>query len=169
MQYSIILLLVTATVVQVSAQCESGCYGRGQCNSEAKCDCFPGYSGAECAEKRCPVGPVWSGRTSGDEQSRPLVECSNAGRCDVRTGECKCNPGFFGSNCGSIGCARSCSDSGKCMTVSAAAQKYGWIPFESHQNYGVVGGLPSSDWGDDHLKMCVCDAGRAGPDCSASE
>jgi hypothetical protein len=48
----------------------------------------------------CPTGSAWFARP--DSSTTPheeVVECSNAGSCDYRSGVCRCLDGFEGPAC----------------------------------------------------------------------
>lgn len=77
------------------------------------------WFGADCSLKRCPGGDdpstslneedcegknVFEPRSSfvGKRGNRCHVDCSNRGVCNYNTGQCKCFPGYFGDNCGSV-------------------------------------------------------------------
>ena len=47
----------------------------------------------------CPVGIAWHMPAIEDDKAHELVECSNRGKCDKPTGECKCESGFTGKSC----------------------------------------------------------------------
>mgnify|MGYP003580637464 CR=1 FL=1 len=58
--------------------CPSNCNGHGECRTNGKCACNPGYTGDSCEiSVSCPLNCV--DETHGTCQSN---------------GECKCNPGF---------------------------------------------------------------------------
>lgn len=85
------------------------------------------------------------------------AECSNAGICDRRLGECRCNVGFEGSACQRRSCpknrrGRTCSHRGKCVTnhdrvVGAHA------PIEEFNAFGSVA------WSLNTIMACECDGG----------
>ena len=61
-------------------KCEEGCEKHGLCNPNGVCECFPGFTGKACSEKKsCANG------------------CSGRGIC--KYGLCFCNPGFSGKDC----------------------------------------------------------------------
>jgi hypothetical protein len=81
-----------------------------------------------------------------------LVECSNQGLCDRKTGLCTCFSNYDGIACERTVCPNKCSDSGVCLTQQQLASEAGRIystPWDANMNSG-----------------CVCDLGRRGPDCS---
>merc|ERR1711988_58329 len=66
--------------------CPEACNSRGTCTEDGQCVCDRGFTGKTCAE------------ASGEAQLCPN-QCSNAGRCDVDTGMCKCDVGFGNLDC----------------------------------------------------------------------
>lgn len=47
----------------------------------------------------CPKGIAWSDRAYGIDQAHRLAECSNAGLCNRRSGDCECFRGYTGIAC----------------------------------------------------------------------
>ena len=77
------------------------CTGRGFCDNETDpgtCHCNSGYTGSDCASKKCPNN------------------CNGNGTCDGTTGTCKCSTGYTGNDCSSKTCpgGPSCSGHGRC-------------------------------------------------------
>ena len=79
-----------------SAHCIHDCNGHGSCNEISKCFCYTGWSGADCSQRLCPLGPSWDQPISQDG-TRELQECSNRGTCV--DGLCHCLLGYEGSAC----------------------------------------------------------------------
>jgi len=147
-----------ALVGNVDGQCS--CSGRGTCGPTLKCSCFAGYVGPDCSGRVCPYGRAWSGKGG-----HVWMECSNAGRCDRTTGQCECLPGFTGDACSAVPCPRMCSRSGTCVSTAVLARTLARQGFHS-----VTSGAPTlryDNWDANATHACVCDAGYAGPDCSA--
>lgn len=42
------------------AACPNACSQRGTCTGEDLCECFPGWTGGDCARRVCPFGLSWS-------------------------------------------------------------------------------------------------------------
>merc|ERR1719502_978898 len=84
-----------------------------------------------------------------------MVECSNKGLCDRKTGECKCFDNYDGKACERTVCPGNCNGRGRCI-------KQEQLAYEASKTY-------SEPW--DALKHvgCVCDLGARGPDCSLEE
>lgn len=36
----------------MGTNCESNCYGHGLCNNQGRCQCFNGYRGPYCSERK---------------------------------------------------------------------------------------------------------------------
>ena len=47
----------------------------------------------------CPSGTAWADKAYATDLAHQSTECSNAGYCDRKTGNCVCYPGFSGSAC----------------------------------------------------------------------
>ena len=47
----------------------------------------------------CPNGVAWTDKAYATDAAHQSVPCSNAGICNVVSGECECFPGFIGSAC----------------------------------------------------------------------
>lgn len=79
------------------------CSGHGSCvsaDSTFRCECESGWTGGDCSERTCPLGGSWFDYPAANNLAHTsLVECSNRGSCDRRTGLCTCPPPFFGSAC----------------------------------------------------------------------
>jgi hypothetical protein len=100
------------------------------------------------------------------QSAHEYAECSNAGKCDRKTGVCECQPGFEGAACHRMSCpgytdsdnsvsyhnyAGACSGHGVCQTLRQIAKK----------NHNSVYKL----WDKDQSTACVCDIGYFGGDC----
>lgn len=82
-------------------------------------------------------------------------ECSNAGVCNRRTGECECQEGFEGVACHRMSCPgflSSCSGHGVCQSTKQLAKR----------DSGTVYSL----WDYRLVRGCLCDKGFYGGDCS---
>ena len=47
----------------------------------------------------CPHGVAWADKAYATDLAHQIVPCSNAGTCNVTTGECECFAGFTGAAC----------------------------------------------------------------------
>lgn len=100
------------------------------------------------------------GRAEMPKEERPhfYAECSNAGICNRRTGECECFPGYGGEDCGRTLCPNSngtmCTGHGVCMSAYMDTYMKGNI------YYG---------WEMEKYYKCKCDKGWTGVDCSERE
>jgi len=148
-------------VVVVMAGCPSSCSGRGTCGAYDRCECFKGvdgeykYAGNDCSLLVCPKGEAWLGSVVSANNNHPLVECSNKGTCDTKSGVCACYSGFEGLACERTTCPLDCSYNGECYTQRQLAYEAGRIyttPWDANKHVG-----------------CVCDMGYRGLDCSLLE
>lgn len=103
----------------------------------------------------CFRGTSWLGPIAGANDMHPVVECSNRGRCDRKTGACVCVDNYEGLACERISCPNDCSFRGICMSQSQMAEE--------------AGRVYSSPWDAEKIWGCVCDIGYRGPDCSLFE
>ena len=85
----------------------------------------------------------------------PIMECSNAGRCNTATGACLCFPGREGVACERATCPMDCSGQGICFTQKQIAEDNGRVY--------------DTPWDADKSVACVCDVGYRGLDCSQVE
>ena len=98
---------------------------------------------------------AWIGEVVNTNDAHPIAECSNAGVCDRKSGECACFANYEGIACERTVCPNKCSGAGVCYSLNQIAKD--------------ANTLYSTPW--DSLKStgCVCDKGRRGPDCSLSK
>jgi len=59
-------------------------------------------------------------------------DCSGNGKCNSKTGLCKCFPGYYGINCAPQNCAKACSRHGTCLVPKGQVVGYcmchpGWM------------------------------------------
>lgn len=83
------------------------------------------------------------------------TECSNAGICNRKTGECECYEGYEGVACHRMKCPGEngdCNGHGTCQTLRQIASK------NVHASYNL--------WDRDSTRVCLCDHGFYGYDCS---
>lgn len=174
MQPALIITLVAGLLGAAQAQCANKCSnGRGVCNANAVCECYEGYTGADCSLKTCPTGrpffaKAYTDDTSGLAHTGRAVECSNAGVCDYSTGSCKCFDRYSGKACDRLACPvgtneLTCSGHGHCETIGSIGKLLG--P-DSSVPYYDGNGVAYTGWEKDMLSGCVCDPGWSGGDCS---
>lgn len=112
-------------------------------------------SGAEVKTEWYPHG---RSEMQNAERAHFYAECSNAGLCNRRTGECQCFPGYGGEECGRTLCPNSngtmCTGHGICMSAYMDTYMKGNI------YYG---------WEMEKYYKCKCDKGWTGVDCSERE
>jgi len=181
MKTSLALTLTLALLAATAhAKCPSDCSGKGRCGADDLCTCYPGYTGRDCSERTCQYGRSWAdtpyGRRFGaDAQNsektgaaHQYAECSDAGICDRKTGECQCNDGFSGDGCRYSACPNDCSGHGTCEFSSELATEGQLFEVSSRtpthirstndRSYGV--------WDQHSTRACVCDPYWHGNDCS---
>jgi len=100
--------------------------GAGGCVNY-NCNCSHGYEGAACEWLTCPWGKSWFDEATGTNTAHAKAACSNAGRCNRKSGACTCTPAdvFEGAACSLMACAKNdsyvCGDKGVCMTMNKLA------------------------------------------------
>ena len=181
------LLLLLVLPRRALAGCPNSCNGHGRCVDVARCECFGAWAGGDCSQRRCPSGPAWADAASAtDTAHAPGAECSARGRCDERSGECVCEPGFEGDACERMACPLGCDAHGTCnsMRRNALAQDVGaergslganpraavdrvadpgaYTRFRGAYVYDAAQGA----WDADMVRGCTCDAGFASWDCA---
>jgi hypothetical protein len=87
--------------------CPNDCSFKGMCNIYNQCECFEGFTDADCSRRLCPKGPAWAAPAVATDTAHQLIECSNAGVCNRRLGTCECFEGFVGSSCQRLACPAS--------------------------------------------------------------
>lgn len=160
--FLLILLSSRGNTFVVAFSCDGGCSGHGACQrSSGRCTCFPGFDGATCASRLCPMGAAWVDRAWRTDSGHQPAECSAMGRCDRSTGTCTCEAGFEGVACERLACPNSCSGNGRCVSMRDAATLYDDRNFFVRTTYTL--------WDADKIMGCQCDAGFIGFDCAQRE
>lgn len=137
-------------------------------------ECPEGLTGYKCKKRTCPLGiahkfsPYGSSQDAiytpfsefdpnvfGGSGHHSYTECSSAGTCDHRVGECECQPGYTGAACQRQECPNLCSGHGTCSTSSAA-----------HGSMFQSTDLLQAFWDFEKIQQCQCDPGWIGADCS---
>jgi len=164
MQATFLTLIVVMMFALAAAYCPNGCSGHGKCGANDKCECYaridgePAWTEADCSQRTCPKSKAWVGDVAGANNLHPVVECSNKGTCNGKTGQCSCFTGYEGIACERTVCPNSCSNAGVCFTEEKLADET-----------NVAGLVYTTPWDHDKHVGCVCDLGRRGPDCSLIE
>jgi len=131
------------------------CSGHGSCTGAPtwKCQCHTGFQGGDCSERSCPLGIAWFDfPVSATNAAHVPAECSNAGHCDHRTGECHCLPGFEGAACSRTLCP-------------GALPLDGWITEEQDGRLldaPFASGPPESPWGNQYVSTAAAPGTRTG-------
>ena len=128
--------------------------------------CSPSFP-SDCQQRRCPRGVAWYDfATATNVAHKTLIECSNMGSCDKRTGLCVCRDGFYGGACQYARCPRGktgnslkeCSGHGRCLTMAEAAKEQNHVTLFNSFTY--------SHWDAHKIQGCICDPGYTSGDCS---
>lgn len=89
-------------------------------------------------------------RETGSGTAHPYRECSNAGKCDRKTGKCKCNPGYLGSACDRKGCISSAKDATLCNSHGEC------LSGKDMKKLSGVTDAAQYDWSDYFYYKCLC-------------
>jgi hypothetical protein len=139
--------------------CPNSCNGNGLClKASRQCQCFNGYTGADCSLRSCPFGPAWTDQATGIDRAHNLAECSNNGLCERTLGTCTCRTGFEGSSCQRRTCSGLCNYHGDCLSMryNALTKDPGTGPVYVYDQI----------WDSDMMYGCKCDFNYYGHDCS---
>eukprot|EP00937_MAST-01D_sp_MAST-1D-sp2_P007666 g7666.t1 len=144
------------------ACCPNNCMERGKCNggvhgSECKCACIEGWTGPDCSQRTCPLGPAWFSVAAENDVAHVPMECSNMGRCERSLGICLCQVGFTGKACERLACPNLCQGKGKCLSMRqrAATKDPGLGTVHRYDEH----------WDADRLYGCQCDGNNVGVEC----
>lgn len=146
---------------RLSADCANDCSQNGVCTFPSRCECYrrpngePAWTENDCSLRTCPKGHAWTAVATAANEAHPLVECSNAGVCNRKRGECECFTQYDGIACERTKCPKNCNGRGVCYTNKQIAAEAG-------HSY-------TEPWDAMKYTGCVCDVGYRGPDCSLQE
>jgi hypothetical protein len=126
----------------VSGSCNglNNCNGHGKCSKNSSCECYPGWGAAtdvtlyrapDCSARTCPSGKAWGDKASSSDTAHAIIECSNRGVCDRKTGKCKCMGNYAGTACERIKCPNDCSGHGRCLKMKDIARATTSFPLET--------------------------------------
>lgn len=117
------------TMTKRSCMCYKGFSG-DKCQQEvsSECDVDCGMGG-DCVDGECACKKGWDGKKYNGKQGKPSQRCTkctndqacqNGNPCDIETGACVCNPGYFGSTCGATedSCTTKNCYTGKCQVLA---------------------------------------------------
>lgn len=130
--------------------CPNACSRHGRCNGvTGKCECDVGYAGVDCSQPTCP-------------------DCGNGGECGDGM-SCLCQIGFEGPTCQDKACDSQCtSNGGKCRNGECLCPS-GLIGLECAIKADVCPKMCSGNGiCDEYNRVCKCDEGYFGDDCSLS-
>lgn len=137
----------------------------------------------------CAIEAAWADKAYEVDTAHQWAECSNAGRCNRRTGICECSPGFTGVacekreqrklclchtrqhthllilfpvKCGGTG-PLGCNGHGDCITLGQTYQMVASVAGQNLPQLYEKDMLPS--WEANHVTMCSCHPGYSGASC----
>mmetsp|Transcript_42025 Transcript_42025/g.83566 ORF Transcript_42025/g.83566 Transcript_42025/m.83566 type:complete len:211 (-) Transcript_42025:58-690(-) len=101
------------------------------------------------------------GNYSNAEYPHRLMECSNNGVCNRKTGQCKCSPGFFGAACQKMKCGGNpvCSGRGRCLPMKRLSRDSQALPLTTRSvSYTSLNISTDPSWDAELGHACVCDS-----------
>ncbi|CAM9181022.1 unnamed protein product [Pylaiella littoralis] len=166
--------------------CPNACSGHGTCTVDDACVCYSNWQNGEefyetgdCSDRTCPYEIAWSDFPDDSGAHHTYAECANKGICDRTTGECVCFDGYEGKGCARMSCPNDCSGHGRCMFADDLPFGVNLGSFYSDQDnstdhLGELGETNGNDavtftyygWDEGKTRMCRCDPGYEGVDCS---
>ena len=159
-----------------SSTCPRACSGRGTClraGAVARCTCYPGFIGIDCALRVCPSARGWVDHPTGNNTAHAdYAECSNMGTCNRATGACTCRSGFAGPACEQmicpLGTSTSVSRQGQLQYIPCGGHGQCKSLREINANPDYVTSFTSrvyNGWDADRIMGCVCDPRWKGLAC----
>lgn len=128
------------------------------------------YTGADCSLLTCPYGASWDSPPNANDDHNDLVECSNRGVCDRKTGRCECFEGYEGKGCRRTTCPNNCNQHGTCKTIHEIAKLMSEnTDWDSLSEFEYTSIRYSAAWDAHKIRGCLCDAGWRAADCSEPE
>jgi hypothetical protein len=155
-----------------------------------KCECADGFGSKydkastiandfqpDCSSKACPKGVAFGSvmdfrntsgfnlntNTSWRDYTRnvhKLMECSNHGNCNRKTGQCICAKGFGGIACEQQLCPGNptCSGNGRCFNLRRLARVSGALPLSTRTYKYEDASKNHQSWDSNVFQKCVCDS-----------
>jgi hypothetical protein len=121
------------------------------------------FINADTSAGTCPYATAWADQPWANNKAHRAAECSNAGVCDRKTGECVCFPGFTGRACDRNACPNDCSGHGTCQAQKRFFTDHGEdVSDTTNVAYTAA-------WDASKIFGCKCELGYRGPDCSLVE
>jgi hypothetical protein len=75
------------------------CFKRKDGTTDAENNVVPAWIGPDCSLRTCPYARAWVDIPFFNNTAHRNAECSNAGTCDRKSGNCVCYPGYEGRAC----------------------------------------------------------------------